>query len=196
MVAGAEPVAVGLRLQPGPRWHRLPPGLPRHEEGLCQWELPVCRHVVRQALAVNERACLGWHLGVVMGIDLHCEPDRGAASDPTALAHELIDASPCAQVGRRSVQHVVHKRRLCTKPIQPNQATPPPTPCCDIYRMTKFRQKTSILGANNLCWLEPSNQQLPLHGIHNRLPVDRRFLPGESSFAERLDFAEEVAVAS
>jgi hypothetical protein len=50
VVLGAEPFAVGIRLQPGARRDRLPAGFPGHEEGLCKWELPVCRHVICEAV--------------------------------------------------------------------------------------------------------------------------------------------------
>lgn len=53
MVAGAEPVAVGVRLQPGPGRHRLSAGLPGDAAGLCEREFPVRRHVVCEAVAAR-----------------------------------------------------------------------------------------------------------------------------------------------
>jgi hypothetical protein len=59
VVASTKPLAVGIRLQPGPRRDCLSAGLPRHEEGLRQRELPVrchviCKAVMSAALAVSK----------------------------------------------------------------------------------------------------------------------------------------------
>jgi hypothetical protein len=60
VVASTKPLAVGIRLQPGPRRDCFSAGLPRHEEGLRQRELPVRCHVVCKAVmtaapAISER---------------------------------------------------------------------------------------------------------------------------------------------